>query len=318
MKFKFHGMNNVDDPADVGARFNAAQQKSYSECVNILNMDADESGVSLRQGQTVALAGACHSGWSNGTVAYAVKSGYLVQFTGTATTNLIAVNGLLPMSFCKVNDLTVATNGQQYLVIENGVATEAIAPTGRFKVTPPAGQYLTFYSGRVYIASGATLICTEPYSVDSCDSRQMFTPITDDPITGLAAVDNGIFIGTTKETFFLAGADPFSEGGMALKTITNYGTVHRTMLETFSDKVSLAQMSGRCAMWQSTRGFCAGGNSGSFVNISEKSAALPVVATGASMLREQDGNIHFVSVTGTGTAYNTYIPPTLDVTEIEL
>lgn len=318
MKFKFHGMNNVDDPADVGARFNASNQRNFYEVVNILNMDADESGVSLRQGQTVALAGACHSGWSNGTVAYAVKSGHLVQFTGTATTNLIAANSLLPMSFCQVNNLVVATNGQQYLIIENGVATTAIAPTGQFKVTPPAGQYLTFYNGRVYIANGATLTCTEPYSVDSCDSRQMFIPITDDPIAGLAAVDNGIFIGTTKETFFLSGTDPFSDGGMALKVVANYGTVHRTMLETFSDKVSLAQMQGRCAVWTSHRGFCAGGNSGTFVNISEKSAALPVVATGASMLREQDGNIHFVSVTGTGTAYNTYLPPTLDVTEIEL
>lgn len=311
-------MNNIDDPADVGARFNAAQQKSYSECVNILNMDADESGVSLRQGQTVALAGACHSGWSNGTVAYAVKSGYLVQFTGVATTNLIAVNGLLPMSFRQVNDLIIATNGQQYLVIENGIATEAIAPTGQFKVPPPAGQYLTFYNGRVYIASGATLVCTESYSVDSCDSRQMFIPITDDPITGLAAVDNGVFIGTTKETFFLVGADPFSEGGMVLKYVVNYGPAHRDMLETVSSKVPLAQLSGRCAVWRSTRGFCVGGNGGAFVNISEKSAALPVVTTGASMLREQDGNIHFISVTGTGTTYNSYLPPTLDVTEIEL
>ena len=47
--FRFHGMNNVDDPADVGQRFDALQKKTYSECVDLVNVDVDTDGNIVRR-----------------------------------------------------------------------------------------------------------------------------------------------------------------------------------------------------------------------------------------------------------------------------
>lgn len=44
MEFRFHGMNNVDDPADVGKRYDANARKTYSECIDIVNCDIDNDG----------------------------------------------------------------------------------------------------------------------------------------------------------------------------------------------------------------------------------------------------------------------------------
>lgn len=301
--FAFKGMNNVADPASIDAL--NSQSSQYGQCSRIVNMNCTDLGVTSRDGYVLALAGAAHSGWSDGITAYVVKGGYLCTFNGTTTTNLIAVNPVLPMSYCKVNGLVVATNGQQYIVVENGVASLS-------NLTP--GQYVAFYNGRVYVANGAELIVSDPYNVDSSDIRQMHIPITDDPITGLGAVDNGLYIGTTKETFFIGGGDPF-EGGMKLEQVAGYGVVARTMQVAENGQVKLSQLSGKVAVWDSARGFCIGGAGGQFRNISETVAALPIVDVGASFIRETGGEVHFVTVTGGGTAFNYYQTDVTDITE---
>lgn len=292
LRFSFIGMNNVTDPA--------ALNLENGESPSIVNMDTDPANVSLRKGYTSALSGAAHSGWSNGSTAYLVKAGYLCSFNGTATTNLIAVNPVLRMDYCAVNNLILATNGQQYIVIENGVASLSTAPPGR---------YITFYNGRVYTASGGVLQFTNAFDVETCDSRQQYIPISGDDITGLVAVDDGIYVGTTKEALFLAGSD-FSD--MALRCCFSFGVVHGTMKQIEGAKLKL---NGKAAVWASHRGFCIGTTGGQVKNISDGVYSLPEVMTGSSMIREENGRVDFLSVLGTGTGFNIYEPPEFDMTE---
>jgi hypothetical protein len=286
----------------------------------MLNVDPDnKDGFSTRQGCTLALSGAAHSGWDDGKGnAYLVKGGYLCSFNGTATTNLIAVNPTLKMAFEPVNDVIVASNGQDYIIIDNGSAYYATPSTAEFRVSPPAGRYLAFYNGRLYIARDNVICCTVPFSVDECDERQMRIPLTQDTITGLVAVDNGLFVGTTTEAFFLAGIDAFAEGGFQITRVADYGVTHGTMKKSIAENMQVTQFPGTVAVWAGKRGFCAGGNGGAFKNLSVLSVSIPVAEDGASMVREQNGQTHFVAVLDSNSTFNAYNQPVFDLTETEL
>lgn len=315
-KFYFKGMNTVKDPSTLNSI--VTRDSMGGECVSILNMDADDSGgLSTRKAATSLAATACHSGWSHdGVTAYLVIGNQLCKYDGTNAVSLASVQPL-PMSYCQVNDVVVCSNGVDYLIIENGVASLPVGSTEPFKVLPPAGQHLTYYNGRLYIARDNTIIITDPFTVDYCDERQMFFPIANDPITGIAAIDNGVFIGTTKETFFLGGSDPIVGEG-SLQKVCSTGVIKGTMISCDASLTSAVQFQGRAALWASPDGFCAGGNSGTYVNLSDGVMALPDVPVGASMLREQNGLTHFIAVLGDGAKFNQYTPPTFEVDEGEL
>jgi hypothetical protein len=69
---------------------------------------------------------------------------------------------------------------------------------------PPPGQALAYYRGRIYIASGAVLYATAALAYEHCDLRD-FLLFDGSPIALLAAVDNGLFVGTERAVYFLAG-----------------------------------------------------------------------------------------------------------------
>lgn len=317
-QYKFIGMNTVEDPASI--QVFATINHPGGECVSIYNMDAlAPNGVRTRLGYTQVLATEVHSGWSDGDTAYCVAGGYLCQFFNDALTQLYPVNQNLPMAFEKVNDLVVASNGQDYLIIENGSISTPLPETKKFKVKPPAGEYLAYYNGRLYIASGNVLYCTDPFSVDQCDERQYMIPITPDTITGIAAMDDGLWIGTTQEAFFLQGLDPFSGEGFRLINTAAYGVVARTMLTVAAEKVPVAQTKGKVAIWTTTRGICAGTNAGQFINLSESKVGMPQQSeAGAAFIKEYNGQIHYVTVLTNTDPYNAYIQPEYDTDEAEL
>lgn len=315
VKFPFITAATALDPASLDVF--PTRSSPGGQCAEIRNMDPDNSGgVSTRNGYGLIQAGAAHSGWGNGINSYCVTGGQLCLFNGSTTSPLYTLSADAPLSYCQVNRLVVASNGIDYLVLDGATVTPAQQPSAPYKVPPPAGRYLAFYNGRLYISVGNTLCYTDPYSVDSCDSRQMYLPITNDAITGLAAVDDGLYIGTTKETLFLQGNDPFSDAGMALRQVNNYSVINRTMLTSNATRFRVAKdFTGAVACWASPIGFHLGGNGGATLNLSE-TMATPDCVTGASMIREQNGLIHYVAVLTPGDSHNTYQPPVFDIDEV--
>lgn len=316
-EFLFTGMNTVVDPASLDVL--KSRDSIGGECVSITNMDTlAPHGVRTRLGYTEVLSTAAHSAYEHNGTVYLVSGGNLCTYTPPTTlTPLTAVNATLPMVYEPVNNLIVATNGQQILIIEAGAVSQLATPTEEFKVKTPAGNYLAFYNGRLYVASGNTLHCTDPFSVEQCDERQMYIPITPDAITGIVAVDDGLYVGTTKNVFFLGGADPY-EGGFSLKMITDYGSIPGTMKKTQGSEIAAAQMLGAAAVWASPRGFCVGGNSGTFKNLSDGVMALPDAQIGNLMIRDQNGLSHIVAVLGEGSFYNQYQEPSFEIDEAEI
>ena len=309
--YQFSGMNTVQDPSALGTE----------ECVSISNMDAlAPYGVRTRFGYTEVLSTASHSAWSDGTTAYCVAGGSLCRFSGSSLTPLYPVNQNLPMAFEKVNNIVVATNSQDYLIIDEvGTVSHATPSTAEFKVAPPAGEYLAYYNGRLYIASGNVLYCTDPYSVDQCDERQWMIPITEDKITGITAVDDGIWVGTTNNIFFLHGEDAYGGNKFRLLNAALYGVIPRTMLMVAAEKVPLAKVKGWVVVLTTPRGICVGSNSGQFINVSELKVGMPQQSqAGAAFIKEYNGQTHYVTVLTNTDPYNAYIQPDYDTDEAEL
>lgn len=69
---------------------------------------------------------------------------------------------------------------------------------------PPAGICLAQWRSRVLVAKGNVLYASLPNNVELFDFRRDFKQFID-PITMVVPVDDGIYVGTTKELVFLAG-----------------------------------------------------------------------------------------------------------------
>jgi hypothetical protein len=305
--FKFKGMNNVEDPTVVGA-FDK-ELRSFTEAVSLNNVDMSPTGeTKLRKGFIKQVSGDYHSAWSTPDFAqsFLVDGTQLKSFNGTTlSSSLKTVASKLPMSFCKVNDVIVFSNGVDFGVIENGGVVDPFIPTSEFKVPMQPGQFLEWYNGRLYSLYNDVLYCSESLDteggIEQMDLRQNEVAWLKGSGTMLKAVDDGLWVASEEEVIFLQGDDPFSGDGFTLKEITPYGSAYGTAI---SAKGELFGTSGKVAIWTSVRGICIGGNSGAFRNMSQDKMAYDF-GRGAAFLREEGGDVHYITtMTTTQTAYN--------------
>lgn len=317
-KFVIKGMNNVLDPSLLPYRSDYGfVQELVTE---VTNCDVKTPhGVKMRKGCSTVLDAPITSGWSDNEIAYLVSNGTLCSFDGETLTEIAKLTSNNRASFCKVNDVVVMSNGSDYLVIENGVATIPVVQTDPFKVNPPAGQVLCFFNGRLYIASGNMLCCCDTYSVDSCDERQFIVAVYNEEITMVAAVERGLFVGTNSEVYFLEGSDPYVDPGFSQKRIASYGAIAGTSIESDGNKVSASKFDGKVVVFASTKGICVGSNDGSLLNLSDSMVEYKHDHRGSAMLREENGEIHYVvSFPQTFSEENVYVRPSFDIDEQEI
>ena len=322
------GMNNVDDPYVVGQSF---ANGSYNQALYMANVDpAPVKRTRLGRQQVLAVAGLT-SGWSN---PYNPIEGYFVNGplldhidqAGTVTIIRYSMIPGLPVAFCQVNDVTVYSNGQQFGVIENLQDTPPFYPSPvianqqgsyipSYKERMVAGLFMEFYNGRLYTlinnyqGKPCALVCSDsldcPGGVESMDTRQNIVAEFDGEATMLCRVDNGLFVGTTIETFFLDMADAVLDGGMqAQRSVAPYGVVPGTQQPILAEDTGI-KAQGNMQIWASARGVCLGGSGGTFINLTENAYSYPPGALGAAIVREQQGLTHYVcAMQQPGVPYN--------------
>lgn len=111
---------------------------------------------------------------------------------------------------------TTAANGEE--LFYHGAALPgsgylvAAAPAGPrlnslFMGRMPCGGPIAAFKRRLLVAVGATLYFSEIEQASLCDRTHGWLPFGD-PITCIAPVDDGCYIGTTKNTYWCAGTDP--------------------------------------------------------------------------------------------------------------
>lgn len=128
----------------------------------------------------------------------------------------IVLTGLPELAGHKINVYLTSHNGE-HAFLAGSTTNAAFSFTGKndklilpcrtdFMYPAPAGSIMAFYGARVLIAVGPVLYASRPNGWELFDIRRDFKQFTDD-ITLIQPVDDGIYVGTTTELAFLAGAE---------------------------------------------------------------------------------------------------------------
>lgn len=156
---------------------------------------------------------------------------------------------------------------------------------------PPAGQCLAHYRGRIYIASGANLFATPALGYEYCDLRD-FIAVDGSRIVLLAAVENGLFVGTEQAIHFLAGA-AFGELTPTLKM--NAGAVAGSLVTANGMEVTgRVELSGvMVVLFTTTDGVVMGLPDGSLSNLTQERYTFSTTP-GAAGLRHEATQTHYL------------------------
>lgn len=127
----------------------------------------------------------------------------------------IFLSGLPAEAGYKINVYLSSHNGgEAYLLgsTESGLFSftgkndELVQPCRTAFMSPaPAGRCLTAWRNRVLVAHDNVLYASLPNNVEAFDERRDFKQFID-PITLVVPVDDGIYVGTTKDLAFLSGS----------------------------------------------------------------------------------------------------------------
>lgn len=257
-----------------------------------LNVDITARGtLKRRQGAALAHAGLnCHSGWAPRGGAYMLyaDAGDLfrldVKADGTALREQIAAGygRATPVVFSEVNEAVYFTDGLRvgsYHPVPGptpqwlGTAPRLVADV-QFSAMP-AGSCIAHQGARLLVAVGSALIYSEPFTPNLRDESRGFE-IFPGEITGIAAVEGGVFVLADK-TYFLPGGLPVTS---SMRAVLPYGAVRGTVGYLPGDDG---------AFWMSQRGAVEASPDGTVRNLQEKHLALAATGQGAMFFRESDG-----------------------------
>lgn len=149
------------------------------------------------------------------------------------------------------------------------------------------------FNGRMVFGSGNLLFFSDSFAYERVDLSKSFLPFND-RINMIGVVDDGLFVGTEKETVYLKGTnlDNFES-----KQVAPYGAVSNTRAYLDGAVVgSESTITKKIPAWISTKGVCIGFPDGSMQNSTENTVTLPEGSTGASFFRQENGQNHFISV----------------------
>lgn len=313
-EFAFITMNNKVDPSRLSV--------DKGECSAIINMFTDARGRAYtRPGYSSVDSGNYIGSWSNGKFAYVIKDSALYYFNGTELTFVTLVTPNIDYDFCEINDIVVFSNGDDYKILEgtNELSIDLPLQMPEFKVKPHAGTSLEFYNGRLYIASGNTLYCTDPFTVEWMDERFNVVDIYDDPITMVKSVDSGIFVSTTRQLIYLGGVDPFINEGFNRSSLLSYGIIKGTAIKTFGDAFPVAGIDGEIIVAATSKGIVILANGGKYNNISFDKISYGYGDRGSGLYYENNGsNFYIVSLPQNYSEENKYIIPTFNVDKQEV
>lgn len=287
-----------------------------------VNVDIDDAGqVHRRRGQTLVSAGDFHSLYKTGATCYGVKNGTLGIIRPDYTFSSIVATGADTLSYVMVADILYYSSLSTAGKVVAGVAqawgeldgagqwvSPVIVPTdtlgavvGEYHHSPPRGQLITYYKGRIYIANDRTIWATMLYLYDRVDRSRNFVQLEHE-ITMLEAVGDGLYVGTTGGLYFLQGT---LSDGLKLDHIDSAPVARGSAVWIPSTNIRPQIREdvipeGEAIVFMTEAGICAGFDGGSVYNLTRSRVVFPGVANAAALYREQDGVSSFVAVVDSG------------------
>jgi len=301
-QYTFSGMNNITDPINLDV--------TTGKVVDGINVDFDDENSAItRRGYTVEYTGSYHSGWNNddGTTAHMISGGWIYEFDGEgAPYAIIQLSNNNHCEFCQVNDVVVYSNGTDFGVL-GGSFNQRQTYSPKFKTATLGGRCLEFYNGRLYFARGNSIYCTDTFDVEHVDVRFSRVATVQHTITMCKCVEDGLWIGTEKYVYFLAGKD--IREGFIQTIVARAGVVYGTACKINTEDIPKAQNTNSGVVFLTTGGICSGGNSGKYINHSSTDVSFDVGTSGTATISTTKGISQYKVVVNTGDAsdYNPYV-----------
>ena len=186
------------------------------------------------------------------------------------------------------------------LILDN--ATTSASYNGGQLLTPlqtqflqqaPAGQLVGYAFGHAWVANGLFLHYSDPHGLELFDLRKYFG--FEGNITLFAPVQDGIWIGTDRYTYFLSGRDPES---MTLYRKANDGVLPGTLQYAPASQVKGANQGPdeSVPLWTSHSGICTGLSGGTLLNLTQARYAISAASEGAALYHTQNGIDQYLTV----------------------
>ena len=300
--YSFGGINNIIDPSNIDI--------DKGELADAINTDLDNTNsASRRSGFSRVNSSTFHSGWSNEakTLAYMVFNSVLYEWDGdTAPYPIVTLTKDDSCEFAQINDVVVYSNGTDFGVI-GGNDNQTGLYSKEFKVQTTGGRCLEFYNGRLYLAKGESLHCTDTFDVEHTDTRFNRVATFPHKITMCKRVEDGLWIGTEKYIYFLHG-DDLREGGFEQIIVAKAGVVYGTASKTNAEYVPELQANNNVVIFLSTNGICAGGSGGKYLNLSFNTVSFDAGISGTATIRTENGISQYIVCfdTDSSTEFNPY------------
>lgn len=254
---------------------------TYSYAVTFVRADGQESGTG------VAGAIACYGGIQ--------FSGIPVSSDPTVTSKLIYVSPPDGDALYRALELPAAATTADYF------ATPGSLPLAtQFKQHAPAGQCVAYFAGHTLVAAGARLYVSDPYAPELFDLQRGYR--FSSPITLVAPVDDGVYLGTEDGIVFLAGKDVTAWEYLPR---ADYGAILGTVAYASAEDIDQSEQ-GLVPLFATAQGICVGFNGGRFKNLTQERFSYPVTKRGAAVVRNHGGTVQYLAVLeGASTAGNT-------------
>jgi hypothetical protein len=174
-------------------------------------------------------------------------------------------------------------------------ALESNFEVDAFKDNTTAGTCFEYFNGKLYFAVNNYVYCTKTFDIEHVDVRYMVVAGFPENVTGIARVNDGLYIGTTNNTYFLKGTSPLPEdGGFSQTHIAKYGIVPGTITRFQGDMVPDVKGKDTVVLWASKLGIFAGGDGGNYSCLSLNQINIPAGSQGTAMVTEQNGIYQYV------------------------
>lgn len=289
---KFTGLDNVDlptrlDPVPVGHEYTYPLQRAN-------NVDIDNTmGLRSRSGYTKIVSGsACHSFWTDEKLLAFYADGVDLLKLQLDMTTITLRSDLQPgarLSYAPFNDRVYYTNGFQIGYVKGDTNYSLVDPGKNFKLPLPAGKFIEYFLGCLYVAKGNILYISDPLC-DYYDVRTGFKLFSDEIQMLHALEEDGIYI-SDKLIWFCKGksAEDFHREHVYPSAAIPYTDI--TILGKYIDD----QIDGQVAMWTAEDGICRGNVKGDVVNLTQEKHVFGSYGQGTAYIRNINHVRHYIN-----------------------
>jgi len=181
------------------------------------------------------------------------------------------------------------TNGVTNYTISHNQNTAGLPLSTINATKPPAGDMLEYYNGTLFVVVGNIIYYSMPLAYELFNPKNYL--ILPSECTMLAAVRDGLWVGTKETAAFYGGDQP----PFKIVTTLDCGAIKFTQAKIPGNLI-LPELTDQVVMWSSPKGVFIGGNNG-FNLHRTPNVKLPVANTGRVLFRQDKGiNQYLVSL----------------------